>query len=592
MSNKPSTSKKVRFGDPDYESTLVNWYNEEDDIGNFSDEDSVDESYCEESEHETDSEIEAEDSELPNNDSSEQNDEKSFYGRNRYKWSTQSFVSRSRTQKHNIIVQIPGLRPSAALGNEADPVSCWNLLFTDDLLLIILQWTNVKLQSMKARYKNTERSELQDIDLIELKAFIGLLFYTAVFKSNHEKIERIFTIDGTGREIFRCVMSKNRFATLLVALRFDNPVERAERRKTDPLAPISEIFNKFVPNCQRIYTPGANMTIDEMLISFRGRCKYKMYIPNKPCKYGLKLMCLADARNHYFYNGYLYCGKNSDSISLTEEEKNFSKPTQSVIRLARPIQNTNRNITADNWFSSLELAEYLREKGLTYVGTLKKNKREIPPSFLPHKNREVGSALYGFTKNVTLVSHVPKKNKAVLLISSMHHSQQFDDSAGKPEIIVFYNSTKSGVDSLDEKCAQHSTGRRTQRWPMAFFFRLLDISGVNAYVIHQAFKNNSRLEKADFLKILADELVKPHLHRRVENTKLKRDLRATIKRILRLPEPDREDEVVPDKLEKRKTCYTCPSRIKRKTFYLCKICHKPTCLECASKICQNCKYNL
>lgn len=125
-----------------------------------------------------------------------------------------------------------------------------------------------------------------------------------------------------------------------------------------------------------------------------------------------------------------------------------------------------------------------------------------------------------------------------------------------------------------------------------FFFRLLDISGVNAYVIHQAFKNNSRLEKADFLKILADELVKPHLHRRVENTKLKRDLRATIKRILRLPEPDREDEVVPDKLEKRKTCYTCPSRIKRKTFYLCKICHKPTCLECASKICQNCKYNL
>ena len=142
-------------------------------------------------------------------------------------------------------------------------------------------------------------------------------------------------------------------------------------------------------------------------------------MPNKPCKYGLKMMCLTDARNHYFYNGYLYCGKDSDGIGLTEEEKKLSKPTQSIMRLSKPIINTNRNITADNWFSSLELSEKLRENGLTYVGTIRKNKREIPPSFLPQKNKIVGSTLYGFTKNTTLVSHVPKKNKAVLLISSI-----------------------------------------------------------------------------------------------------------------------------------------------------------------------------
>lgn len=63
--------------------------------------------------------------------------------------------------------------------------------------------------------------------MIELRAFIGLLYYTAAFNSNHEKIERIFTTDGTGRKIFRCVMSKNRFATLLIALRFDNPADRS-----------------------------------------------------------------------------------------------------------------------------------------------------------------------------------------------------------------------------------------------------------------------------------------------------------------------------------------------------------------------------
>ncbi|XP_039294151.1 uncharacterized protein LOC120353654 [Nilaparvata lugens] len=58
--------------------------------------------------------------------------------------------------------------------------------------------------------------------------------------------------------------------------------------------------------------------------------------------------------------------------------------------------------------------------------------------------------------------------RAVVLISSMHHDGVIlNDREGKlPEIIDFYNITKVGVDSLDQKCAQFSVSRRTQRWPM------------------------------------------------------------------------------------------------------------------------------
>lgn len=108
-------------------------------------------------------------------------------------------------------------------------------------------------------------------------------------------------------------MSKNRFAVLLVALRFDNPADRVERSK--------QVFHKFIANSQTMYSPGAYMCVDE--ISFRGRCRYKMYLPNKPCKYGLKIMCMTDARNHYFYNGYVYTGKDSDGHGLSDEEKNW-----------------------------------------------------------------------------------------------------------------------------------------------------------------------------------------------------------------------------------------------------------------------------
>ncbi|GJQ70303.1 hypothetical protein Trydic_g22741 [Trypoxylus dichotomus] len=114
-------------------------------------------------------------------------------------------------------------------------------------------------------------------------------------------------------------MSKNRFATLLIALCFDNPADRAKQRQNDLLASISEVFNKFAFNSQSVYSLGTNtMKYDEMLIPFRGRCRYKMCMPSKPCKYGFEIMCLADARNHYFCDGYLYCGK-TDGIGLTEE---------------------------------------------------------------------------------------------------------------------------------------------------------------------------------------------------------------------------------------------------------------------------------
>lgn len=37
-----------------------------------------------------------------------------------------------------------------------------------------------------------------------------------------------------------------------------------------------------------------------------------------------------------------------------------------------------------------------------------------------------------------------------------------------------YNFTKGGVDTVDLMCSRISTSRRTQRWPMTIFFRLLD----------------------------------------------------------------------------------------------------------------------
>ena len=76
-------------------------------------------------------------------------------------------------------------------------------------------------------------------------------------------------------------------------------------------------------------------------------------------------------------------------------------------------QKTRRGVTTDNFFTSCELANLLLTKNMTLVGTLWKNKPEIPYLFLSGKQ-----SIFGFTNDLTLVSYVPARKKAVILLSS------------------------------------------------------------------------------------------------------------------------------------------------------------------------------
>ena len=377
--------------------------------------------------------------------------------------------------------------------------------------------------------------------------------------------------------------------------RFDDSSTRSERKEKDHAAAISNIFNIFISNCQAVYSIGAHACVDETLIPFRGRCPFRMYMPNKPARYGIKLICLTDAHNSYLLNAYIYVGKDSDGKCLTKEEQKLLKPTQAVIHVAQPIINTNRNVTADNWFSSIELVQELHKRKLTYVGTLKKNKKEIPPEFFPNRKKEAGSCMYGYTKNMTLLSFIPKKYKAVILISSMHDSEFRDKGNDKPEIVSFYNATKSGVDTLYYKCSIYSTNRRTRRWPLAIFYHLISLSCSNSHVVFSNIQP-AKMERFNFMKELGFSLIKKHMETRLKIPNLPEELKKIIKETIR-PEGDKEpcqskklDKS--DRLEKRKNCRYCPYTKNRMTNYKCVKCDTPNCLECSKKICNVCVQNL
>jgi hypothetical protein len=211
------------------------------------------------------------------------------------------------------------------------------------------------------------------------------------------------------------------------------------------MAAIRECFEMFVNSCKFSYVPNIELTVDEQLYPWRGRAKHlKVYIPSKPAKYGLKFWVAADALNSYCINLQLYTGK----VGNAPEKR---QGAWVVFDLCHHLFGTGRNITTDNLFTDLQLAKDLLKENTTLVGTVRKSRKEVPIELMASRNREVLSTKFVFAKNVTLCSYVPKKNKAVLLLSSMHHDAEVSTAEHKePQIILDYNSTKGGVDNLDK----------------------------------------------------------------------------------------------------------------------------------------------
>ncbi|XP_056639357.1 uncharacterized protein LOC130446872 [Diorhabda sublineata] len=480
-------------------------------------------------------------------ESAEDTTSNSLYGKNRFKWSK----TPPRIRQHNIIEERVGLKGPALSKNEMSPIETWELLLTDDIIQLIVQYTNQKLE---AKYISPliRPYYAKNIDSCELRAYFGLLLLTAIFKSNHEDVRSLWISDYTGRDIFRGVMGLNRFLFIHFNITFDDLSTREQRKSTDKLALISEMFDKFIQNCSNNYTCSEYLCIDEMLVKFRGRCSFRMFIKSKPGKYVLKVQCMCDAKTHYLYNAFIYTGK-----PLIQSNSSQSVPTQDVLKLTEPAYGSNRNITGESWFTSIELVDLLLQKGLTYVGTVRKNKREIPREFLPNKTRPVESSLFRFVRDKTLVSHVPKKNKSVVLLSSMHHEISVNEQSKKPE---FYNSTKGGVDALDLKCSNYSCSRRTRRWTNAIFGAIMNISITNSYVLWVISNQNKKKSRRKYIKTIAMSLINPHICQRLENnTNLTKDVRAIMIKLIdkeqTLPSSDEPGPSAP-KIKRR--CYSCP----------------------------------
>ncbi|XP_024083616.1 uncharacterized protein LOC112127235 [Cimex lectularius] len=150
------------------------------DFGKESDIDSLDEvEQCDE-----DSETEPEDE-----GTSEKVEDDFFLGKDKQtKWTKKaSPASFRQVQGHNIITHLPGVKGDAR--NAKTVLQCWECLSTTEILELIVKYTNQYIDSVKSKF--ARERDAKETDIIEIKAFIGLLYLAGAYRGNRHSLEEL-----------------------------------------------------------------------------------------------------------------------------------------------------------------------------------------------------------------------------------------------------------------------------------------------------------------------------------------------------------------------------------------------------------------
>lgn len=262
---------------------------------------------------------------------------------------------------------------------------------------------------------------------------------------------------GTHLPIIADSMPEKRFWQIQKYLHFNEneKMPKTDSPDYDKLYKVRPILNSLQNSYLNLFPMIESLSIDEVMIPFKGKHSLKQYIRNKPIKRGYKVWVLAGI-NGYVYRFIIYEGKSGkpfNSLGLGEEV---------VMKLCTGLENHNHKVYFDNFFTSFKLVNELKNKNIFALGTIKQNR--LPKSLVLKGNKEMTSrGDYDYKTdqktNITIVKW--QDNSIVQLISSFSGIEpvskinRYDKKLKTviqidyPNIVKLYNKHMGGVDKMD-----------------------------------------------------------------------------------------------------------------------------------------------
>jgi hypothetical protein len=393
--------------------------------------------------------------------------------------------------------------PQALPGRDTILHGLIGLFFSQHILATIVINTNEYAQSKNAGIGGREWTELT---LDELKIWMGILLYMGVIKL--PRVTDYWTTDFKfPKHYITQQMPMKRFQQIKRYLHISNHNSPMPYwySKVEPFASHIRDISK------RLYVPGSNVSIDEMIIRFSGRSGHTFRIKNKPTPEGYKIMSLCEKGYTYTFTFESRIVANDKIPSIPGLNKTGSLVSYLVTQLP-----TNRayNIYMDNYFTSIPLFHYLRTNGYGACGTVRVNSAMFPASLKIEKSIHLDwNTLSGVVVNDVLAI-LWIDNGPVHMLTTIHGIKDdkwkiptirrrpretssnainvrrvFGEATQKevpiPKAIDDYNHFMGGVDIADQYRSYYNCQLTASRTWMPLMFWLIDTAIVNSYILYK-----------------------------------------------------------------------------------------------------------
>ena len=328
----------------------------------------------------------------------------------------------------------------------SNPLSIFKLFFTDKIVKEILRCTSEYANTLSNTPKIIERINSKkkslfanwvDTDVDEIWIYLTTLLLMGILIK--PEIDMYWSNDPVLQTpISRRLISRNQFHILRVMTHF---LDIAVYDKEDPLHKLRFFLDELQKNFESNYIREQNISIDEYLSLWIARLSFRVYIPSKRERYGLKLFMLCKSSTGYLSWFITYAGAGTNyedcsDISLPEDKgrnlpTNFDEiksPSKVVLSLMKPFLNKGYHLTLDNYYTSPELALLLDFNNTPCYGNLHK-KEGLPKDFWLWKPAKGGVKIKMYDNLMIMRwNDITKTNntKFVSMLSTIHIGELTD----------------------------------------------------------------------------------------------------------------------------------------------------------------------
>ena len=460
------------------------------------------------------------------------------------------------------------------------PVDYFLELFHDELQDYIVEESN----RYGEQYITTHQAYLTQHPRARANAFVKKPFTRLLFLSliicmgivNMPNIQSYWNTSWPfASNNFNEIMSRDRFLLYLKFLHLANNDRMIPLHQVghDKLFKVRYFLSQLMESYQSSNRMERKLSVDKMMIKYKGRLSFLQYMPKKTHKWGIKAWALAEAGSGYCWNLTVYTGKEE---SATED----ALGTRVVVDLVKSLAGKGHHIYFDNYYTSPTLCHILHTNGFGCCGTLRLNRKGIPPSFRSAKVKKGEVVQY---TDGEILGIKWKDKKDVSLLTTIHNGEMISKrrrlkggpgghvTVQKPAAIDQYNTYMGGVDRAGQLMQYYGYNNVTKKWWKRIFFHMLDVTLVNAYILYNKSNTGKLLSHMDFRIAVAKGLIASTGKEEQTCQSVVTNCPTRLIGHNHFPEPGGGK---PD-------CRVCSNRAggkRKQTSYRCKTCKVPLCI--------------